>query len=229
MAKYFIENSDINFYESTSFYFFTDLVEFNSDNMTKYIDWDGVFTKAVDFKIKNYSNKLLYSSSDINYILNVSNESNLFDINIVDSNGENVNDTKLKINGDSVNENNYKLIISPKGSVTNGVYDVILNINSVSPYSKNYSIVLKNFIDGSSSNFKYEIYNSSNNEYKLFRFIFSKETNDLVLSYDNSKLLVDRSLLLLSGINPYDGILEIPKSKFRVGEYYEIIRECKIN
>lgn len=56
----------------------------------------------------------------------------------------------------------------------------------------------------------------------MFRFIFSKETNDLVLSYDNSKLLVDRSLLLLSGINPYDGILEIPKSKFRVGEYYEI-------
>lgn len=226
LSKYVFDRGDSRYFESTSFYFTTNLIDNNEMSSYKIENWDGEHEKKIKFDIKNYLNNLTRTDSDIKYKLKAElteGNSSLLAISVKDENDLIVDsNTELTLSGSTYNFNNYYIDITTDNKITKGEsFKIKLTMSSTEPYKKELVTEIKLNVSNV-GDFIYEIIDSNNEEYLILKIQINNNIKDLTVTYDDTNLLIDKSNKFVNLLNVTSNSFVIPKEKLEVNKTYEI-------
>lgn len=223
MSKYIINIEKINQIESEEFYFKSNIGNNEEENYTK--EWEGTSNLEITFKVENYENQKLITTEDINYNIElekISDSNNEITAKIYGNNKEITGEQTLT--GNIANTNEYTLRITKNKEITLDEYKIKIKITSTSPYKEELigNITIKVIKGNNEINTEL----IDNKDYVTL----SIETNDYIenkiITYDKSKLDIDRANELLSDIKitttNNTNSFTIAKTKFETNKKYEI-------
>ena len=220
MAKYIFKVEDVHTIESASFYFNSDI----DGNYTN--EWNGAESLEIGFSVSNYENQNLVTNEDILFNLEAEKQddtNNEVTSKIYEKNTEVAGEQT--ITGGAATTKNYVLRITKNSEITNDEFNIKLKINSLSPYKKELVGNIK--INILKSNDSIDTAFEDKGEYVTLKI----NTNDFIesktISYDNTKLTLDKANVLLQNLNitTNNGVNSfiIPKANFETKKEYEII------
>lgn len=225
-SKYFAKLQSTHTIESSAFYFESNLasvdgIEYDAGK------WDGINPINLEFYINNFENEYLITGDDIKFTIEAekTNDSNN-DLNVQILSGTSQVSGEQVLTGNTKTTKNYKLKISKAGTtLTQNSYNIKLKINSSSPYRKeligNINITKENI----NSNIDATL--SDNAGYVTLNLKVNDVLANKTITYDNTKLTLDKSNTLLSDssitTNSNKNSFTISSSKFETGKEYQII------
>lgn len=229
-AKYVIQKIDTHIQSATEFYFESNIAKVDTGEYT-IKDWDGT-EQTIEFTVKNYLNKLSKTSEaneEITYKISakiIGDQKNDINVAIKDQQNNEILENET-ITNTEFNEKKYTLIISPV-SIQQLTYgeeiDIKLTITSISPYEKELISNIK-LVYNQIENYETNIINSENGEYVTLN-IKINQPQDITITYNNTKLMLDKSNYMVSNVN-VTGTEEINtftllKDNFEKEKSYEI-------
>ena len=125
------------------------------------------------------------------------------------------------ITGGAATTKNYVLRITKNSEITNDEFNIKVKINSISPYKK--EIVSNIKIKMKKSNNEISSALENNGEYVTLKINTNDFTESKTISYDNTKVTLDKANILLQNVNIGAGNFTIPKANFETNKEYEII------
>lgn len=210
MSKYIIQKKDTHIQESTPFYFESDIAEEETAKEYTIKDWNGTDTRELEFYVCNYLNSLLKTEEEITYTISAKvidntedsvNDEEFIEAFVKDSKGNIQESNKEYILSNlDFNKDNYILCIKPKvDNLEMGRnYQVQLTISATKPYTKD---LIANFtLAIARTENRVTLTNSSNNEYVTLNLKIENLDKDVIIKYDNTKLLLDESNYKVSNI-----------------------------
>lgn len=231
LSKYEFIKQETHIQESTQFYFESNLLK-EEEKIYKINNWSGNKgeTQIIQFDIRNYTNNLLKSESDILYNITtnvLNNEDNIISVNIKNSANEIISDDNIctiKAENGFITED-YTLEILANEQIANGrVFEIELVVNSISPYTKTLKtkiIVEVNRVE----NYETALTNSSNGEYAVLNIKVYEPQKNITIQYDKLKLILDKSACIVNDLLVTEDTLNsftIPKEKLEKGKSYDI-------
>ncbi len=216
MGKYIFKVEDVHTIESVSFYFNSDI----DGNYTN--EWDGTNTLEIGFGVMNYENQNLVTDENISFNLDVEKQddtNNEVTAKIYEKNTEVAGEQT--ITGGAATTKNYVLRITKNSEITNDEFNIKVKINSISPYKK--EIVSNIKIKMKKSNNEISSALENNGEYVTLKINTNDFTESKTISYDNTKVTLDKANILLQNVNIGAGNFTIPKANFETNKEYEII------
>ena len=225
-SKYVIDQKDIRYFESTAFYFNTNLIDNKETSSYKIENWDGKTEKKIEFDVKNYLNNYLKTNENIIYKLKVeliSGDSSEITLNIKDA-GNNIisQDTQLILNGNGYNENNFYISITNNKVLDKAkTYNLRLTMESIDPYVKQLVTDIKLNVSNV-GDYIYEIVESKTGEYKMLKLQINNNIKDITITYDDQNLLLDKSNKFVNDLNITSNSFTISKNNLESNKTYEI-------
>lgn len=216
MAKYIFKVEDVHTIESASFYFNSDI----DGNYTN--EWNGAESLEIGFSVSNYENQNLVTNEDILFNLEAEKQddtNNEVTSKIYEKNTEVAGEQT--ITGGAATTKNYVLRITKNSEITNDEFNIKVKINSISPYKK--EIVSNIKIKMKKSNNEISSALENNGEYVTLKINTNDFTESKTISYDNTKVTLDKANILLQNVNIGAGNFTIPKANFETNKEYEII------
>lgn len=216
MAKYIFKVEDIYTIESAKFYFNSNL----DGNYTN--EWNGAESLEIGFSVSNYENQNLVTNEDILFNLEAEKQddtNNEVTSKIYENNAE-VSGEETLIGGTATIKN-YVLKITKNSEITSDEFNIKVKINSISPYKK--EIVSNIKIKMKKSNNEISSALENNGEYVTLKINTNDFTESKTISYDNTKVTLDKANILLQNVNIGAGNFTIPKANFETNKEYEII------
>lgn len=220
MAKYIFRVEDVHQIESTTFYFNSDIAQNEESYYTE--EWDGTNTLEISFSVNNYENQNLVTNEDITFSLEAEKQNDInneITAKVYDKNVEAIGTQMLA--GGTATTKNYVLKISKNSEITADEFNIKLKINSVSPYKKELIGNIKINILKSNNEIKTSL--EDNGEYVSLKINTNDVTESKTISYDNTKLTLDKANVLLQNVNVNTNSFTIPKANFEANKEYEII------
>lgn len=223
MSKYIINIEKINQIESEEFYFKSNIGNNEEENYTK--EWEGTSNLDITFNVENYENQKLITKEDINYNIElekINDSNNEITAKIYENNKEiTVGQT---LTGNTAKTNEYKVRITKNKELTLDEYKIKVKITSTSPYKEELigNITIKVIRDNN------EIKTSlvDNGEYVTLSIEMNDYIENKTITYDKSKLDIDRANELLSDIKitttNNTNSFTISKTKLEANKKYEI-------
>jgi hypothetical protein len=231
LSKYLIEIQDTHSHESTAFYFESDIADVDEGKKYNINDWDGKI-KTIDFTVKNYINNLLKTNEEITYKMsanivddsgNIVNDDSI-ELLIVDNNNKTINENSICTlsKSDELQEEKYTLKIVPQNNLGNDAkLNIKLLISSQTPYTKD---LIANFTLAVDNKVPYEanLLNSTNGEYVTLNLKIN-DPQDITITYDNSKLILDKSQNIVNNTQENTtNSFTITKENLKEGNNYQI-------
>ena len=216
MAKYIFKVKDVRTIESESFYFDSDI----DGNYTK--EWDGTNTLEIGFSVMNYENLNLITSENITFNLNAEiqdDTNNEVTAKIYENNAKISREETFT--GGTATTINYILKINKNTEITNDEFNIKVKINSLSPYKKEIVSNIKIKMKKSNDEISSELEN--NGEYVTLKINTNDVVEDKTITFDNTKLILDKANILLQNVNVSTNSFTIPKANFETNKEYEII------
>lgn len=225
MSKYVFKLKDEHQIESSAFYFASDIAGiekkfFSTEN------WNGDSELQINFDVENYENQSLITKKDIKYTISVEK--------IDDTNNEITAEiykynTKISgeqtLNGNALSTNDYVIKVSKNNStITATAFNLKVKITSVSPYKKELVGNIK--INIPQENNEISTLLKDNGDYVSLSIKTNDYLEDKIITYDTTKLVLDRANILLKDISikssENTNIFIITKSSFEKDSEYEI-------
>lgn len=225
MSKYVFKLKDEHQIESSAFYFASDIAGiekkfFSTEN------WNGDSELQINFDVENYENQSLITKKDIKYTISVEK--------IDDTNNEITAEiykynTKISgeqtLTGNALSTNDYVIKVSKNNStITATAFNLKVKITSVSPYKKELVGNIK--INIPQENNEISTLLKDNGNYVSLSIKTNDYLEDKIITYDTTKLVLDRANILLKDISikssENTNIFIIAKSSFEKDSEYEI-------
>jgi len=225
MSKYVFKLKDEHQIESSAFYFASDIAGiekkfFSTEN------WNGDSELQINFDVENYENQSLITKEDIKYTISVEK--------IDDTNNEITaevykNNTKISgeqtLTGNALSTNDYVIKVSKNNStITATAFNLKVKITSVSPYKKELVGNIKINIPQENNEISTSL--KDNGDYVSLSIKTNDYLEDKIITYDTTKLVLDRANILLKDISikssENTNIFTITKSSFEKDSEYEI-------
>ncbi len=225
MSKYVFKLKDEHQIESSAFYFASDIAGiekkfFSTEN------WNGDSELQINFDVENYENQSLITKKDIKYTISVEK--------IDDTNNEITAEiykynTKISgeqtLTGNALSTNDYVIKVSKNNStITATAFNLKVKITSVSPYKKELVGNIK--INIPQENNEISTLLKDNGDYVSLSIKTNDYLEDKIITYDTTKLVLDRANILLKDISikssENTNIFIITKSSFEKDSEYEI-------
>lgn len=225
MSKYVFKLKDEHQIESSAFYFASDIAGiekkfFSTEN------WNGDSELQINFDVENYENQSLITKKDIKYTISVEK--------IDDTNNEITAEiykynTKISgeqtLTGNALSTNDYVIKVSKNNStITATAFNLKVKITSVSPYKKELVGNIK--INIPQENNEISTLLKDNGDYVSLSIKTNDYLEDKIITYDTTKLVLDRANILLKDISikssENTNIFIITKSSFDKDSEYEI-------
>lgn len=225
MSKYVFKLKDEHQIESSAFYFASDIAGiekkfFSTEN------WNGDSELQINFDVENYENQSLITKKDIKYTISVEK--------IDDTNNEITAEiykynTKISgeqtLTGNALSTNDYVIKVSKNNStITATAFNLKVKITSVSPYKKELVGNIK--INIPQENNEISTLLKDNGDYVSLSIKTNDYLEDKIITYDTTKLVLDRANILLKDISikssENTNIFIIAKSSFEKDSEYEI-------
>ena len=203
-SRYTLKRENIHGYESGHFYIKSDL-EGNEDNTYNYF-WNQADLGSITLTVKNNENFSLYSNGELRYTINAEiiddiEMANLIDVNVCDYY------TGNELTGEQFlyeRSNDFHMFTCDfskrSGTIDLGrEFRIKITISANSPYTKQ----IESFINVKVVEFRdyeFNLVNSANNEYVTLDINVHSVSEDLTISYDNTKLQLDLNGLLLNDL-----------------------------
>ena len=216
MAKYIFKVEDIHTIESAKFYFNSNL----DGNYTN--EWDGTNTLEIGFGVMNYENQNLVTDENISFNLDVDKQddtNNEIITKIYEKNVEIAGEQVLT--GGTTTTKNYVLKITKNSEITANEFNIKLKISSLTPYKKEIISNIK--IKMKKENNEITTSLENNGEYVTLKINTNDFLEDKRITFDNTKLILDRANTLLQNINDSTNSFTIPKANFEKNKEYEIV------
>ena len=216
MAKYIFKVEDIHTIESAKFYFNSNL----DGNYTN--EWDGTNTLEIGFGVMNYENQNLVTDENISFNLDVEKQddtNNEIITKIYEKNVEIAGEQVLT--GGTTTTKNYVLKITKNSEITANEFNIKLKISSLTPYKKEIISNIK--IKMKKENNEITTSLEDNGEYVTLKINTNDFLEDKRITFDNTKLILDRANTLLQNINDITNSFTIPKANFEKNKEYEIV------
>lgn len=184
LAKYVIQENSIHIQTAKKFYFNSSML---TENNTQYVldDWNGKDNYNLTIDLKNYEDNLRFSKEDISYNLLTTCDNN----NITVTTSLDSESSSLKGGQNSTEEINIQ--ISPKINFSQGDFiELSVTATATAPYEKTLSARFKIYVE-EIIDYKTNLEQSQNSEYaNLYIETYDKDQN-IVISYDNTKAILD--------------------------------------
>ena len=221
MAKYVLKIEDIHQIESSPFYFNSDIAPNKISNYYEK-NWDGEENLEINFSINNYENLNLVTKENITYeieIEKIDDANNEITAQIYENNKNITGEQTLT--GGAFETKNYILKIKKNSTITADEFNLKLKINSLTPYKEEIISNIK--INMSKGDNTISSLITDNGEYVILKI----QTNDYVssktITFDNSKLVLDKANNLLNNVNITTNSFIIPKDNFEENMNYEVV------
>lgn len=216
MAKYIFKVEDIHTIESAKFYFNSNL----DGNYTN--EWDGENNLEIGFSVSNYENQDLVTNENIVFNLDAEKEDDVNNEIIAKIYENNAEITKAQtIVGGTATTKNYVLKITKNSEIIANEFNIKLKIDSLSPYKK--EIISNINIKMKKENNEITTSLEDNGEYVTLKINTNDFLEDKSITFDNTKLILDRANTLLQNINDSTNSFAIPKANFEKNKEYEIV------
>ena len=111
--------------------------------------------------------------------------------------------------------------INKNTEITNDEFNIKVKINSLSPYKKEIVSNIKIKMKKSNDEISSELEN--NGEYVTLKINTNDVVEDKTITFDNTKLILDKANILLQNVNVSTNSFTIPKANFETNKEYEII------
>lgn len=200
-SKYLLEQKDTHAITSTSFYLESNLLDKGLNKNYVLNNWDGITNQIINFDVRNYTSNLLYSKENIEYTIKaeaLDDVDNVLTLIVQDELENSVATTEI-LQGNKIDSKRYRLKIISNSQVEKGkTFNIRLSINSISPYTKE---LIANFELTTNETQDYEAnLNTANNDEYITLNLKINKLQDMVIKYDNTKLILDKSKYLLNNI-----------------------------
>lgn len=223
MAKYILKIEKINQIESETFYFKSNIANNGEANYTK--EWEGTSNLEITFNVENYENQKLITKEDINYNIELEkiNDNNNEIIAKIYENNKEITGVQT-LTGNAADTNEYTLKITNNKELTLDEYKIKVKITSTSPYKEEIigNITIKVIRNNNEINTEL----IDNEDYVTLSIEMNDYVEDKTITYDKSKLDIDRANELLSDIKiettNNTNSFTVAKSKFETNRKYEI-------
>ena len=225
MSKYVFKLKDEHQIESSAFYFASDIAGIEEKNFSTE-NWNGDSELQINFDVENYENQSLITKEDIKYTISVEK--------IDDTNNEITaeiyeNNTKISgeqtLTGNALSTNDYVIKVSKNNStITATSFNLKVKITSTSPYKKELVGNIKINIPQENNEISTSL--KDNGDYVSLSIKTNDYLEDKTITYDTTKLVLDRANILLKDISikssENTNIFTITKSSFEKDSEYEI-------